>query len=454
MKDKILIRGARVHNLKNIDVDVPLGKIVGIAGVSGSGKSSLALGVLYAEGSRRYLDALSTYTRRRMTQAAKADVDEVLYVPAALALHQRPGVPGIRSTFGTGTELLNSLRLMFSRLAEHRCPNGHYLSPTLAVAAGQELVCPECGAHFYAPSAEELAFNSQGACRTCDGTGMIRTVDRSTLVPDDSLTIDEGAVAPWNSLMWSLMTDVCREMGVRTDIPFRDLTDREKDIVYNGPAEKKHILYKARKSNQAGELDFTYYNAVYTVENALAKVKDEKGMKRVEKFLKLETCPGCGGTRLSEAARMPKLKGITLDEACTMTLSDLTKWVSEVPASLPEEMRSMAKSICESFQTVAKRLMDLGLGYLTLDRAASTLSTGERQRMQLARAVRNRTTGVLYVLDEPSIGLHPSNIVGLNGVMHDLIADGNSVLLVDHDAQILSEADWIIEMVQVLTVAG
>ena len=446
MKDKILIRGARVHNLKNIDVDVPLGKIVGIAGVSGSGKSSLALGVLYAEGSRRYLDALSTYTRRRMTQAAKADVDEVLYVPAALALHQRPGVPGIRSTFGTGTELLNSLRLMFSRLAEHRCPNGHYLSPTLAVAAGQELVCPECGAHFYAPSAEELAFNSQGACRTCDGTGMIRTVDRSTLVPDDSLTIDEGAVAPWNSLMWSLMTDVCREMGVRTDIPFRDLTDREKDIVYNGPAEKKHILYKARKSNQAGELDFTYYNAVYTVENALAKVKDEKGMKRVEKFLKLEPCPDCGGTRLSEAARAPKLKGITLDEACTMTLSDLTKWVSEVPASLPEEMRPMAKSICESFQTVAKRLMNLGLGYLTLDRAASTLSTGERQRMQLARAVRNRTTGVLYVLDEPSIGLHPANIVGLNGVMHDLIADGNSVLLVDHDAQILSEADWIIEM--------
>ena len=446
MKDKILIRGARVHNLKNIDVDVPLGKIVGIAGVSGSGKSSLALGVLYAEGSRRYLDALSTYTRRRMTQAAKADVDEVLYVPAALALHQRPGVPGIRSTFGTGTELLNSLRLMYSRLANHRCPNGHYLAPSLSVAAGQELVCPECGARFYAPAAEELAFNSQGACRTCDGTGTVRTVDRSTLVPDESLTIDEGAVAPWNSLMWSLMTDVCREMGVRTDIPFRDLTDREKDIVYNGPAEKKHILYHSKKTNQAGELDFTYYNAVYTVENALSKVKDEKGMKRVEKFLKLETCPDCGGTRLSEAARAPMLKGISLAEACRMTLSDLTEWVSEVPGSLPEEMRPMAKSICESFQTVAKRLLDLGLGYLTLDRASSTLSTGERQRMQLARAVRNRTTGVLYVLDEPSIGLHPSNIVGLTGVMHDLIADGNSILLVDHDSQILSDADWIIEM--------
>lgn len=443
---RIQVRGARVHNLKNIDVDIPLNKIVGVTGVSGSGKSSLALGVLYAEGSRRYLDALSTYTRRRMTQAAKAEVDEVLYVPASLALHQRPGVPGIRSTFGTGTELLNSLRLMFSRLASHRCPKGHYLPPTLAVAAGQELTCPQCGETFFPPSAEELAFNSQGACRTCGGTGIVRTVDRASLVPDESLTIDEGAVAPWNSLMWSLMVDVCREMGVRTDVPFRELTDQEKDIVYNGPAVKKHVIYHSKTTNQGGELDFTYYNAVYTVENALAKVKDEKGMKRVEKFLKEDVCPDCGGTRLSAAARAPKLRGVSLDEACRFTLTELVGWVEGVPASLPAEMRPMAQSICESFQIVARRLMELGLGYLTLDRAASTLSTGERQRMQLARAVRNRTTGVLYVLDEPSIGLHPSNIVGLTAVMNDLVADGNSVLLVDHDTQILSAADWLIEM--------
>ena len=448
MIDKIQIRGAKVHNLKNIDVDIPLGEIVGIAGVSGSGKSSLALGVLYAEGSRRYLEALSTYTRRRMTQAAKASVDEVLYVPAALALHQRPGVPGIRSTFGTGTELLNSLRLMYSRLASHRCPNGHYLTPSLLVAAGKELVCPECGAHFYAPSAEELAFNSQGACEVCGGTGTVRTVNLDALVPDDSLTIDQGAVAPWNSLMWSLMTDVCRAMGVRTDVPFRDLTDKEKEIVYHGPAEKKHILYHPKKSdsNDFAELDFTYFNAVYTVENALAKVKDEKGMKRVEKFLREDLCQECHGTRLSAAARAPKLRGLSLDQACAMTLSQLVSWVSGVPGSLPEEMRPMAESICEAFLSTAKRLMDLGLGYLTLDRSAATLSTGERQRMQLARAVRNRTTGVLYVLDEPSIGLHPSNIVGLTGVMHDLVADGNSVILVDHDTQILKEADWIVEM--------
>ena len=445
-KEAIKIRGARVHNLKNIDVDVPLGKIVGIAGVSGSGKSSLARGVLYAEGSRRYLDALSTYTRRRMTQAAKASVDEVLYVPAALALHQRPGVPGIRSTFGTGTELLNSLRLMFSRLASHRCPNGHYLPPSLAVAAEKPLICPTCGATVRAPSAEELAFNSQGACRTCDGTGTVRTVDLATLVPDPTLSIDDGAVAPWNSLMWSLMTDVCRAMGVRTDVPFNQLTDAEKEIVYHGPAEKKHIFYKAKNTPEAGELDFTYYNAVYTVENALAKVKDEKGMKRVEKFLKQETCPACHGTRLSEAARAPRLRGISLADACTMPLAELTQWVDRVPAGLPAEMRPMAESICESFRTAARRLMDLGLDYLSLDRAASTLSTGERQRMQLARAVRNRTTGVLYVLDEPSIGLHPANIVGLTGVMHDLVEDGNSVVLVDHDTQVLAESDWIIEM--------
>ena len=444
--DHIEVRGARVHNLKNIDVHVPLHKIVGVAGVSGSGKSSLALGVLYAEGSRRYLESLSTYTRRRMTQAAQAQVDEVLYVPAALALHQRPNVPGIRSTFGTGTELLNSLRLMYSRLASHRCPNGHYIQPTLAVAAGQPCVCPVCGAEFFAPSAEELAFNSQGACRKCDGTGIVRIVDESTLVPDDTLTIDEGAVRPWQTLMWSLMKDIARDLGVRTDVPFRELTEKEKDIVFHGPAVKKHMIYQNKTSEQAGELDFTYYSAVRTVENALSKVKDENGMKRVEKFLKTEPCPDCGGSRLSEKARAPKLRGISLDEACRMTLAGLTDWVADVPGSLPEEMRPMAQSICDSFTLNAKRLLELGLGYLTLDRAASTLSTGERQRMQLARAVRNRTTGVLYVLDEPSIGLHPANIVGLTGVMHDLIDDGNSVLLVDHDTQILSEADWLIEM--------
>ncbi len=446
MKDKIVVRGARVHNLKNIDVDIPLGKIVGVAGVSGSGKSSLALGVLYAEGSRRYLESLSTYTRRRMNFSARADVDEILYVPASLAMHQRPGVPGMRSTFGTGTELLNSLRLMYSRLASHKCPNGHYVKPSINVAAEKELVCPECGARFYAPSAEQLAFNSEGACKTCDGMGTVQTVDMDSLVPDENLTIEEGAVAPWQSLMWSLMKDVCKELGVRIDVPFKDLTEEEKDIVYHAPAQKVHILYKAKNSNTAAEMDFTYYNAVYTVENALSKVKDEKGMKRVEKFLHQGVCPDCRGTRLSHAARAPRIKGKSLDQVCQMNLLDLNAWVKSVPESLEEEMKPMAKSIVNSFTTNSARLLDLGLGYLTLDRSTSTLSNGERQRMQLARAVRNRTTGVLYILDEPSIGLHPDNIKGLIGVMNDLVADGNSIVLVDHDTQVLEACDYMIEM--------
>ena len=446
LRDHIEVRGARVHNLKNVDVDVPLHKVVGVAGVSGSGKSSLALGVLYAEGSRRYLEALSTYTRRRMTQAPRAEVDEVLYVPAALALRQRPGVPGLRSTFGTGTELLNVLRLIFSRLASHRCPNGHRAPPTTDVAAGKELVCPECGAHFFAPSAEELSFNGRGACERCGGTGVVRTVDRSTLVPDESLTIDEGAVAPWNTLMWSLMTDVCRAMGVRTNVPFRDLTPEEKKIVFEGPAVKKHILYRPKNGEGATPLDFTFFNAVYTVENALSKVKDEKGMKRVERFLRAIPCPDCEGTRLSAAARAPEVAGITLDAACRMTLRDLALWVDGLPETVPESMRTMAENLAESFRSTARRLMDLGLSYLTLDRSSASLSTGERQRMQLARAVRNRTTGVLYVLDEPSIGLHPANLKGLTGVIRDLVSDGNSVLLVDHDASLLSEVDHLIEL--------
>ena len=446
MVEKITVRGARVHNLKNIDLDIPLNHIVGVAGVSGSGKSSLALGVLYSEGSRRYLESLSTYTRRRLTQAARADVDEVLHVPAALALHQRPAVPGIRSTFGTGTELLNTLRLMFSRLGAHVCPNGHVHEPTLDVAAEKPLVCATCGVTFDAPGAEDLSFNSRGACPTCDGTGIVRTVDRATLVPDDTLTIDEGAVLPWKTLMWSLMTDVCRAMGVRTNVPFRDLTANEKAIVYDGPAVKKHIFYHPKGSNDAAELDFTYFSAVRTVENALSKVKDESGMKRVERFLKMDVCPDCLGTRYSEAARAPTIAGVSIDVVSQWPLVDVVEWVKKVPDTLPAVMRPMAMRLCDTFIETAGRLLELGLGYLSLDRAGSTLSTGERQRMQLARAVRNRTTGVLYVLDEPSIGLHPANLQGLKRVMHDLVADGNSVILVDHDVNVLSEADWVIEM--------
>ncbi len=442
----IEVHGARVHNLKNIDVSVPLGCLVGVAGVSGSGKSSLALGVLYAEGSRRYMESLSTYTRRRISQSGRAQVDEVLHVPAALALRQRPGIPGVRSTFGTSTELLNHLRLLFSRLGSHVCPNGHHVPPSMAVALEQETVCPECGAHFYGPGAEALAFNSEGACPTCAGTGTVRSIDERTLVPDESKTIDEGAVTPWGHLMWSLMKDIAREAGIPTDIPYRDLTPEQKEFVLHGAPDKYHILYHNEKTGTAGEMDFTYYSARYSVENALSKVKDEKGLKRVARYLIEAPCPDCGGTRLSDAARAPLVDGINLAQATAKTLDELAEWLPQVPSKVPEDMRPMAQNIVDETVEPIDRLRQLGLGYLSLDRASSTLSMGERQRAQLARAVRNRTTGVLYVLDEPSIGLHPSNVDGLLGVMDSLLSDGNSVVVVDHDVQVLREVDHLVEI--------
>lgn len=446
MAQTIDITGARVHNLKRVDVQVPIGEMVAVAGVSGSGKSSLALGVLYAEGSRRYLEGLSTYTRRRISQSGEAKLDAIEHVPPALALHQRPSVPGIRSTFGTMSELLNSLRLMTSRLGNYTCPNGHMLAPTPNVALERPIICPVCGAEVQALGAEDLAFNSGGACPTCSGTGIVRTVDDSTLIADPNLTIEQGAVAPWRSLMWSVMVDVCREMGVRTDVPYKDLTDREKEIVLHGPAEKRHIMYHLKKQNRAGEMDFTYFSAARTVLNALDKAKDAKGLKRVEPFIKEEPCPDCHGTRLNERARTLPVHGKTLPEQCAMQLDELAQWVQTVPSAMPSDMREMAQAIVGEFTRTARRLLELGLGYLTLARAGSTLSTGERQRIQLARAVRSELTGAMYVLDEPSIGLHPANVDGLLGVMRDLKAQGNSVIVVDHDTRVLRATDWIIEM--------
>ena len=442
--DRIRVRGARVHNLKGVDVDIPLRQLVGIAGVSGSGKSSLALGVLYAEGSRRYLEALSTYTRRRMAHAPRAAVDSVEHVPAALALHQRPGVPGVRSTFGTSTELLNVLRLMFSRLAAHLCPNGHRIAPTIDVAAEVPLHCPRCGVMVSPPGAEQLAFNSEGACPTCTGTGVVREVDDAALVPDESKSLDDGAVLPWQMFGFNVQPAIAREFGVRTDVPYRDLTDAERQIVLDGPQEKKPITVTSKKG--VHNLDFTFRNARLTVTEELKRATDEKRLARVSRFLTEGVCGTCAGTRLNERARAPRIGEVNLAEVTAMTLQDVLTWATTVPATLPPEMQEMARGLIDALTTMARRLLDLGLGYLTLDRAGATLSTGERQRVQLARAVRNRTTGVLYVLDEPSIGMHPANIDGLLGIMDDLLAGGNSVIFVDHDVHLLRAASWLIEI--------
>lgn len=442
--DRIRVRGARVHNLRDVDVDIPLRSLVGIAGVSGSGKSSLALGVLYAEGSRRYLEALSTYTRRRLAQTPRAAVDVVEHVPAALALQQRPGVPGVRSTFGTSTELLNVLRLIFSRLASHLCPSGHRVPPTIDVAAETPFHCPVCGQRVHPPGAEDLSFNSAGACSECQGTGIVRAVDDAALVPDPSKTIDDGAVLPWQMFGFNVQPAIAREFGVRTDVAWSELTEDERQLVLGGPEEKKHITVTTK--NGVHELDFTFRNARLTVTEELRRADTEKRLSRVGRFLREGTCPQCRGSRLNPAARAPRIGALDLAAVTAMTLDDVLAWVPSVPATLPSDMQAMAAVLVDTMTEMARRLVELGLGYLALDRAGSTLSTGERQRAQLARAVRNRTTGVLYVLDEPSIGLHPANIDGLLGVMRDLLADGNSVVFVDHDVQILRQADWLIEI--------
>ncbi|MBE2997894.1 excinuclease ABC subunit UvrA [Nocardiopsis sp. HNM0947] len=442
--DAVQVRGARVHNLKDVDVDVPLRELVAVAGVSGSGKSSLAMGVLYGEGARRYIEALSTYTRRRMTQAARADADRVSHVPAALALRQRPGVPGVRSTFGTSTELLNVVRLMFSRLGRHLCPNGHRQEPSLHVAAEEPMVCPVCGAEVHPPGAEALAFNSEGACPTCQGIGTVREVDDSTLIKDPSLSIDDGTVIPWQVYGFKVQPQIVREFGVRTDVPWRDLTEWERGIVLDGPEEKKHITVTTQ--NGVHELDFTFRNARLTVTAELRRAEDEKRLARVGRFLVERTCPTCHGTRLSEAARTPLIGEQNLADVTALTLEDVLEWAPGVVETVPGEMRPMARGLVDTLLGMARRLVELGLSYLSLDRPGSTLSTGERQRVQLARAVRNETTGVLYVLDEPSIGLHPSNVHGLQGVVDDLLDAGNSVVMVDHDVQVLREAGHLIEI--------
>lgn len=445
MVESIKIRGAKVHNLKNIDVDIPLGKIVAIAGVSGSGKSSLALGILYAEGSRRYLEALSTYTRRRITQTEKAKVDLIEHVPAALALHQRPNIPGIRSTFGTSTELLNSLRLLYSRCGNYICPNGHKLESSMNIARELPLKCPECGEEFYGLGAEEYAFNSDGACPKCSGTGIIRDVDITKLVPDETLTLEEGAVKAWSKFGISWMYLMAGELGVRTNVPFNELTEEEKEIIYHGEPVKRYIAIPS-KNGKLFDLNCEYRNAINSVKESLNKAKSEKGLSRINKFLKIKTCDECNGSRINNRANSTLLKGINITEASSKTLEQLVKWIPESIQTLPTDVQSMAEPISEEFMDNADALLKLGLGYLTLDRPSSTLSTGELQRVQLARTIRNPTTGVLYVLDEPSIGLHPSNIDGLIHVMKELVANGNSVILVDHDTRILEVADYMVEI--------
>ncbi|MDN6039761.1 MAG: excinuclease ABC subunit UvrA [Lactobacillus sp.] len=451
---QIEVRGAKVHNLKNIDVNILLHKFVAISGLSGSGKSSLAMGILYEEGSRRYLDALSTYMRRRIKQGAQADVTSVKHIPSALALRQRPSVPNERANVGTTTETFNVLRLIFSRLGSPVCPNGHRVAPSLAIAeamskSGEEMgqiTCPTCGVKFYVPSAEEFAFNSDGACTECGGTGKVRQLDENKLIADENLSIEDGAVASWSLPGRNFMPSVAEHAGVRINVPFKDLTDKEKDFVLNGPEKKYKMDFLSGTGRVFHDFNALYENAHQAVLRSAKSSKSERAQKRIAEFFTYSTCPVCHGTRLRPELFKQLVNGKNIDEVEHMQLGDLPAWSKEVLAKLPEEMHQMASSLIKEFINNLQPLLDLGLDYLTMARAGNTLSTGELQRIQLARTLRTETTGVLYVLDEPSIGLHPANVDGLIKVLRKLVDQGNSLVVVDHNVDIIKAADEIIEI--------
>lgn len=438
------VRGARHNNLRDVDVDVPLWRIVAVVGVSGSGKTSLAIGTLYAEGMHRFLEGLSTYSRRRLSQAQRPDVDRIDHLPPALALRQRPPVPGLRSTVGTMSEVLNVLRLMMSRLGSHRCPNGHRVEPSIATQ-GMDIVCPVCGAHFEPPSAESFAFNSYGACPACQGLGVRSEVDVATLVPDQDKTIEEGAVLPWNSGGRRLSMYAAGELGVRLDVPYRSLTDRERDIVLHGEPVQRQVTLRSGRSGRTVQLSVNYDNAVAAVERSL-RSDNERTRRLVQRFLVTRTCSVCHGTRLRPEALSSLLGGRNIAEISALGLDELPGFIAALPAGLPPELGRMTTGLIAELNGALTPLLDVGLGYLTLDRAGGSLSTGERQRIELTSTVRASTTGMLYVLDEPSVGLHPSNVAGLRKTIAALAGNGNSVVVVEHEREIIRGADWVIEL--------
>ena len=440
----IEVRGARHNNLRDLDVDVPLWRTVAIVGVSGSGKTSLAIGTLYAEGMHRFLEALSTYSRRRLTQAQRPDVDRIGHLPPALALRQRPPVPGPRSTVGTMTEVLNVLRLMTSRLGSQLCPNGHRVEPSVATQ-DMEIVCPVCGVHFQAPSAESFSFNSYGACPACNGLGVRSEVDVDTLVPDQGKTIEQGAVLPWNAGSRRLYQYAARELGVRLDVPFRELTRREREIVLHGEPVQRRVTFSSGRSGRPVQLNVTYENAIATVERAL-RSDTEVSRGRVRRFLVIRTCSVCHGTRLRPEALTSQLGGRNIAQISALRLDELHSFVAGLPGELPAELGRLTAGLIGELNGTLTPLLDVGLGYLQLDRSGASLSAGERQRIELTSTVRENTTGMLYVLDEPSVGLHPSNIEGLHATIAALARNGNSVVIVEHEREIMRAADWIIEL--------
>ena len=420
----VRVRGAREHNLKNVDIDVPRDCMVVFTGVSGSGKSSLAFGTLYAEAQRRYFESVAPYARRLLNQVGAPDVDEITGLPPAVALQQRRGAPSSRSTVGTITTLSNLIRMLYSRA-------GTYPAGTTHLSA--EAFSPNTAA---------------GACPRCHGLGMVHDVTEDLLVPDTGLSIREGAIAAWpGAWQGANLRSIVRGMGIDIEKPWREL-----------PRAKRHwLLYTEEQPSvlikpEEGRVDHGYYGKFWSarkhVMHVLSSSQSERMRERAMRFVKSIPCPDCDGSGLRGEARSVTFAGRPIAEMNAVPFADLAAELRAgvgTGASVDENSEAAARIAADVIARV-EVLLDLGLGYLSLGRNSTTLSPGEAQRLRIATQLRSGLFGVVYVLDEPSAGLHPADAQPLLEVLDRLVSSGNSLFVVEHDLDVIRRADWVVDI--------
>ncbi len=436
--NQIQVRGARVHNLKNVDVDLPRNALVVFTGISGSGKSSLAFGTLFAESQRRYLDSVSPYARRLIDQVDEPDVDVIEGLPPAVALQQQRGTPSVRSSVASVTMISNGLRMLYSRAGDY--------------PAGQEMLYADA---FSANTPE-------GACPTCSGIGRIFDVTEASMVPDATKTIRERAIASWpTAWQGQNLSRILTTLGHDIDVPWQELPKKTRDwILYTDetptvPVYPEYNIEQTREAIEKGEkpnYQGTFTSAKNFVLQSFTNTQSALTKKRVSQFMQISQCPECHGKKLKKESLSVTFAGLDIGELSQLTLTELAsklrataKDKSASDATNPEKT-IVAQRIANDILARVEALTRLGLGYLSLERTTPTLSPGELQRLRLATQIRSQLFGVVYVLDEPSAGLHPADTQALLGALDELIAAGNSVFVVEHDVSVIRHADWIVDV--------
>lgn len=434
----IQVRGARVHNLKNVDVDLPRNALVVFTGISGSGKSSLAFGTLFAESQRRYLDSVSPYARRLIDQVGEPDVDSIEGLPPAVALQQQRGTPSVRSSVGSVTTISNGLRMLYSRAGEY--------------PAGQDMLYADA----FSPNTPE------GACPTCSGIGRVFEVTEDLLVPDKTKTIRERAIAAWPpAWQGQNLSRILTTLGYDIDKPWNTLPKETRDwILFTDetpevPVYPEYNLEQVREAIKKGEkpnYKGTFTSAKNFVLHSFATTQSPRTKKRVAQFMQISECPSCHGKKLKKESLSVKFAGLDIGELSQLTLTELAlKLQDAANEKLNDDMPNrekaiVAKRITSDILSRVEALTRLGLGYLSLERTTPTLSPGELQRLRLGTQIRSKLFGVVYVLDEPSAGLHPADTQALLGALDELVAAGNSLFIVEHDVSVIRHADWIVDV--------